>query len=86
MALMMFITLYTSRIVLETLGIENYGIYNIVGGVVVMFSFLNLTLTVAIRRFLSVALATGDEKRFIEILRASILAVLIASIILIIGL
>ena len=43
MALMMFITLYTSRIVLETLGIENYGIYNIVGGVVVMFSFLNLT-------------------------------------------
>ena len=64
MALMMFITLYTSRIVLETLGIENYGIYNIVGGVVVMFSFLNLTLTVAIRRFLSVALATGDEKRF----------------------
>lgn len=51
MALMMFITLYTSRIVLETLGIENYGIYNIVGGVVVMFSFLNLTLTVAIRRF-----------------------------------
>ena len=86
MALMMFITLYTSRIVLETLGIENYGIYNIVGGVVVMFSFLNLTLTVAIRRFLSVALATGDEKRFIEILRASILAVLIAYIILIIGL
>ena len=86
MILMMFITLYTSRIVLETLGIEDYGIYNIVGGVVVMFSFLNLTLTVAIRRFLSVALATGDEARFIEILRASVLAVFIASVILIIGL
>lgn len=40
MAVMMLITLYTSRIVLDTLGIEDYGIYNIIGGIVVMFSFL----------------------------------------------
>lgn len=86
MALMMLITLYTSRIVLEALGIEDYGIYNIVGGIVVMFSFLNLTLTVAIRRFLSVELATGDKNRFVEVFRASVLAVFIASVILIIGL
>lgn len=86
MASMMLITLYTSRIVLETLGIEDYGIYNIVGGIVVMFSFLNLTLTVAIRRFLSVELATGDQTRFVEVFRASALAVFIASVILIIGL
>lgn len=51
MAVMMLITLYTSRIVLDTLGIEDYGIYNIIGGIVVMFSFLNMTLTIAIRRF-----------------------------------
>ena len=57
MLLMMVVTLYTSRVVLATLGGEDYGIYNIIGGIVVMFSFLNMTLTIAIRRFLSVALA-----------------------------
>ena len=51
MAVMMLITLYTSRIVLDTLGIEDFGIYNIIGCIVVMFSFLNMTLTIAIRRF-----------------------------------
>ena len=86
MVVMMLITLYTSRIVLDTLGIEDYGIYNIIGGVVIMFSFINVTLTIAIRRFLSVALAAQDQSRFIEVLRASVLAVFIASIIIVIGL
>ena len=86
MAVMMLITLYTSRIVLDTLGIEDYGIYNIIGGIVVMFSFLNMTLTIAIRRFLSVALAAKDKARFMEVFRASVLAVFIASVIIIIGL
>lgn len=86
MVVMMLITLYTSRIVLDTLGIEDYGIYNIIGGVVIMFSFINVTLTIAIRRFLSVVLAAQDQSRFIEVLRASVLAVFIASIIIVIGL
>jgi len=41
MLLIMGVTLYTSRVVLEMLGVEDYGIYNVVGGIVVMFSFLN---------------------------------------------
>ena len=40
MILVMGITLYTSRIVLKELGVENYGIYNVVGGVVAMFNLL----------------------------------------------
>ena len=44
----MLIGLYTSRVILQALGVEDYGIYNVVGGVVVMFSFMNITLTVAI--------------------------------------
>ena len=41
MIFMMAVQLYTSRVVLNTLGVEDYGIYNVVGGVVAMFSFLN---------------------------------------------
>ena len=58
---MMVITLYTSRVVLQNLGVTDFGIYNIVGGVVVMFSFLSITLEVAIRRFLAVELGKGGE-------------------------
>ena len=47
------ITLYTSRVVLQTLGVSDYGIYNVVGGVVGMVSFLNAALTSASQRFIS---------------------------------
>ena len=41
MLLIMAVSLYTSRVVLNTLGVEDYGIYNVVGGIVTMFAFLN---------------------------------------------
>lgn len=41
MLLIMAVSLYTSRIVLKVLGVEDFGIYNIVAGIVVLFSFLN---------------------------------------------
>ena len=41
MLFMMAVTLYTSRVVLNTLGVQDYGIYNVVGGVVAMFGFIN---------------------------------------------
>ena len=44
MILTMCITLYTSRVILAALGVEDFGIYNIVAGVVVLFSFLNYRL------------------------------------------
>lgn len=63
--LRMFITLivglYTSRVVLQTLGIEDYGIYNVVGGVVVMFSFINSSMATATQRFITYALGKKDE-------------------------
>ena len=49
----MGVSLYTSRVVLNTLGVEDFGIYNVVGGVVVMFSFLNSSLATATQRFLN---------------------------------
>lgn len=53
MFLLMCISFYTSRVVLEVLGVENFGIYNVVGGLVVLLSFLNNTLITSSQRFLS---------------------------------
>ncbi len=60
MLLMMAVSLYTSRIVLNTLGIEDFGIYNVVGGVVTMFSFLNSAMSSGTQRFLSFELGKKD--------------------------
>lgn len=68
MFVMILITLYSSRIILKALGVEDYGIYNLIGGVVVLLSFVNNSMTNATQRFLSYALGIGDvelqEKTF----------------------
>jgi len=56
MMLVMLISLYTSRIVLEILGVDDYGIYNVVGGVVSMFVFLNSALGSTTSRFMAFSL------------------------------
>ena len=53
MLFLMFISFYTSRIVLQALGIEAFGIYNVVGGVVVMFTFINAAMTTSTQRYFS---------------------------------
>lgn len=59
----MLVALYTSRVVLNTLGVEDYGIYTAVGGVVSMFSVISGTLTNAISRFITFDLGKGDLKK-----------------------
>lgn len=61
MLLLMFISLYTSRVVLKTLGVVDFGIYNVVGGVVAMFSMLSGSLSAAITRFLTYDLGKNDS-------------------------
>lgn len=61
MLLTMGVTLYTSRVVLNTLGIEDYGIYNIVGGVVALFSVFNSAMTTATQRYLSFEIGIGND-------------------------
>ena len=60
MLLIMAVSLYTSRVVLNTLGVEDYGIYNVVGSVVTMFAFLNGALITSTQRYLTVELGKGD--------------------------
>lgn len=61
--LVMLVSLYTSRVILQVLGVEDFGIYNVVGGVVVMFSFITGTLGSAFQRFLAYDIAKGDETK-----------------------
>ena len=63
MVVVLFIGLYTSRVVLRTLGFEDYGIYNVVGSVVLFFTFLNTALTGATSRFLTYELGGGDPQK-----------------------
>ncbi len=63
MLFMMLVALYTSRVVLQVLGVEDYGIYNVVGGVVTMFSFVNNAMVSATQRFITFALGKGEGKR-----------------------
>lgn len=60
MILLMTVSLYTSRVVLSTLGIENYGVYNVVGGFIGMLAFLNGAMSGSTQRFITVELGKGN--------------------------
>ena len=61
MIFLMFISIYTSRIVLNALGVEDYGIYNVVGGVVSMFTILSGSMSAAISRFITFELGRSSD-------------------------
>lgn len=60
MLVTMLVSLYTSRVVLTALGVEDFGIYNVVGGIVAMFGFLNATLATGTQRFLTFQLGLNN--------------------------
>lgn len=74
MFFMMIVSLYTSRIVLSTLGIEDFGIYNVVGGVVSMFAFLNGAMATSTQRYLTFELGKeGNIDQMRKVFNASII-------------
>ncbi len=85
MLLTMAVSLYTSRVVLNVLGVEDYGIYNVVGGIVVMFGFLNSSISIAVQRYLSFEIGRNNYVRLKQIFSLSLivhlfLAVFIAAL------
>lgn len=72
MLLLMLISLYTSRVVLKALGVEDYGIYNVVGGVVTMFTMLSGSLNSAISRFITFELGIGNIENLKRIFSSSV--------------
>lgn len=82
----MLISLYTSRVVLQALGVEDYGIYNVVGGVVAMLGFLNASMSGATSRFLAFEIGKGNQKKVSETFSSAlIIHIWIALVILIIS-
>lgn len=82
----MAVTLFTSRIVLQTLGVMDYGILNVVGGVIVMFSFLNESMSGCTNRFLSFELGRKDYVRLQEVFSSALtIHILIALVIFVLG-
>lgn len=59
----MIISLYTSRVILQVLGINDFGIYQAVGGIVGLLSFLNSALSAGTSRFLTYELGTGNKEK-----------------------
>lgn len=57
----MLVSLYTSRVVLNVLGVEDFGLYNVVAGVVVLFSFINMSLSASSSRFINYELGRHDD-------------------------
>ena len=86
MLFMMAISLYTSRIVLNTLGVEDYGIYNVVGGVVAMFGFINGSMSSATQRYITFALGKENFERLQKVFSTTVqIHVLIAVIIVVLS-
>lgn len=72
MLFLMAVSLYTSRVVLNALGVEDFGIYNVVGGVVAMFSMLSGSLSSAITRFITYELGTGNRENLKKIFSSAV--------------
>lgn len=84
MIVMMLIGLYTSRIVLNALGVTDFGIYNVVGGFVSMFSLIAASLTSSISRSLTFELGRGDMERLKKTFSMSVIVLFGLSLIIVI--
>lgn len=80
----MGVSLYTSRVILNALGVDDYGIYNVVGSVVTMFSFLNGAMSASTSRYLTIAIGQNDDIQLNRIFNASIINHLIIAFVLVI--
>lgn len=86
MAITMLIGLYTSRVVLKILGVDDYGLYNVVGGIVTMFTFINGTMINATTRYITFYLGKKDDHMLSVVFNmASVIHLAIGLIIVLLG-
>lgn len=86
MLINMGINLYVSRVILDVLGVDDYGIYNVVGGFVSLLAIFTSTITSAAQRFITFELGTSDEKKLQQTFATIVCVILLlAAIILIVG-
>lgn len=77
----MAVSLYTSRVVLNTLGIEDFGIYNVVGGVVAMFAIISSSLSAAISRFITFELGRNNLEKLKVIFSSAVIIQIILALV-----
>lgn len=82
--LVMLVALYTSRVVLNVLGVDDYGVYNVVGGVVAMFSIISGALSTAISRYITYELGKGQKESLRSVFSTSVIVQLFIAIIVLI--
>ena len=85
MGVMMIISFFTARITLEALGVVDYGINNVVGGLVSMFSLISSSLSSSVSRFMTFGLGKGDKKELNTIFSTSVNIHIILAIIVVIA-
>ncbi|MBR3612347.1 MAG: lipopolysaccharide biosynthesis protein [Bacteroidaceae bacterium] len=84
MFILLAIGLYTSRIILETLGVNDYGIYNAVGGIVTVFLVIQATLSTSTQRYITYALGKNDREQLNNVFSTSVIVHILFSVILVI--
>ena len=83
MMFIILVSLYTSRVILKTLGVEDYGIYNVVGGFVSMFGFLNTAMSATTQRYITYSLGTENTAQLNKVFSNCVMThILIALIVL----
>ena len=83
MFLLMLIGLFTSRVVLRELGVEDYGVWNAVGGVVTMFTFITSSISSAISRYLAFELGRADAERLRRVFATGLAVQILLSLLLV---
>ena len=82
----MLVSLYTSRVILQTLGVEDYGVYNVVGGVISMFTFLNSAMSSATSRYITFEIGKDNIEQLKKVFSTSLqIHAVIALLIVILG-
>lgn len=81
--LVLAVALYTSRVVLNVLGVKDYGLYNVVGGVISMLGFLNTTMQATFQRYYNVAMGEGNEGEIKTLCRSSLTVQLLLSLLIV---
>lgn len=80
MLFVLVVTLFTSRIVLKNLGVVDFGIYNVVAGVVTLFAFLNTALTVGVQRFLSFEIGLNNDVKVKAVFKDSVIVYILMAV------
>lgn len=72
MIFMMGVSLFTSRVILQTLGVEDFGIYSVVGGIITMFAFINGGMVSATQRFITFEIGKGNIEKLRTVFSTSL--------------